>query len=307
MRRRAAILVNPTSGILRARTRGRKLTQLLQARDLEVELHETRAAGDARALAASTSQEADVIVSVGGDGTLNEVVRGLLDAEMETPILVVPSGTGNVVWGELGLPKRLEALADLVVEGGVRRLDVGYAGRLPFVMCSGVGFDAEIVRKVDRARDGRGLTILSYCWPAFTTLFGYGYPPLRVRVDGKWVEEGASFVVIGNFRRYGGPFRFFRKARPDDGVLDLCCVHGRGAVRYLRYGWRAFWHTLDADPGTSYHTARAVRIEAAGSGREVCVQVDGDPAGTLPMDFTLRPGAIRFCVPRTKNGGGAPT
>jgi YegS/Rv2252/BmrU family lipid kinase len=307
VRTNAAILVNPASGILRARARGRKLRELLQVRGLRAELHETRAAGDARAWAASVSRKVDVIVSVGGDGTLNEVVRGLLDAEMETPVLVVPSGTGNVVWGELGLPKRLEALADVVAEGAVRRLDVGVAGRLPFVMCAGIGFDAEIVRRVHRARDGRGLTLLSYSWPALATLLGYGYPAFRVRVDGAWVEEAATFVVIGNLRRYGGPFRFFRKARPDDGVLDLCCVHGRGFLRYLRYGWKAFRQTLDADPGTSYHTARDVRIEAADPGHEVCVQVDGDPAGALPVDVTIRPGAVRFCVPRGKTGEASPT
>jgi diacylglycerol kinase (ATP) len=116
---------------------------------------------------------------------------------------------------------------------------------------------------------------------------------MKVFVDGELAESDATFVVIGNMRRYGGPFQLFERATPDDGKLDVCCLRGRHALDLLRYSWNAFWKTLAKQPDVFYHLADRVRVE---SDQKVLVQVDGDQGGELPMDFQVLPGAVNFCV-----------
>ncbi|MBN2714090.1 MAG: diacylglycerol kinase family lipid kinase [Planctomycetes bacterium] len=293
MRKTAAIIANPASGRGKGIETARSAAEMLHAQGLEVDLLQTVAAGHARKYANRICNDFDVIVSVGGDGTLNEIVNGIVDAESDTPIAIIPSGTANVVGLELGLPETLEEQVRVARSGPVRSLDLGLAGERRFTMCAGIGFDAKIVDMVSQQRSGDGITMLSYTIPTVQTMLGYKFPKMRVSVDGQLVDEDATFIVIGNMRRYGGPFRLFQKATPDDGKLDLCCLHGDGMGDLLRYSWNAFWNRVPELHDVSYHTGKNVMIEAD---EEVLVQIDGDSGGKLPMEFKILPGAVNFCV-----------
>jgi diacylglycerol kinase (ATP) len=136
--------------------------------------------------------------------------------------------------------------------------------------------------------------MLSYYAPTARAFFAYRFPRMRIFVDGKPADEASTFTLISNTRRYGGPFVFFRDARPDDGKLDVCCLHGRHWLDLVRYGWKALRKTLWACPDALFFQGTRVRIE---SDEPVAVQIDGDPGGALPLDVTLLPGAVDFCVP----------
>ena len=293
MRRRVAVIVNPASGRGRAAKMAQQAGARLHQAGLEVDVLTTVAPGHAHAYAMRVCQEMDVLVSVGGDGTLNEVVNGVLDAGSETPIAVIPTGTANVVARELGLPEDLAELVEIARTGQTRSLDLGLAGGRRFTMCAGIGLDAQIVALVSRGRGEDGISMLDYTLPTVRSFMEYHYPKLRVRVDGESVDEQATFVVIGNMRRYGGPLQLFREATPDDGRLDVCCLHGDNILDLLRYGWGAFWNRMPELSDVTYHLARDVRIE---SNDPVLVQVDGDRGGELPMEFSVLPSAVSFCV-----------
>jgi len=297
-RERIAIIFNPASGQARSKSRARDALYRLAREGAVLSLHPTTAAGDARRLSAELAGRVDALLSIGGDGTLNEVVNGVLDAGAETPIAIVPSGTANVVARELGLPTRTRDLARLALHGPMRALDVGLAtgeGGSPrrFIMCAGIGFDAAIVDVVSRERTRRGITMLDYYIPAMATLLKYHFPVMHVQVDGALVDEASTFTVIGNMRRYGGPFRFFNDATPDDGLLDVCCLHGRSQFDLLRYGLGTVQRNLPDLDGVAYYRGRTIEVAAAD---DVLVQVDGDCGGRLPMRFEVIPAAVRFCV-----------
>lgn len=293
MRNCAAVIVNPASGRGSASDTARRMATRLHNDGMAVDVLETVAPGHAHSYAERLASTVDVLVSVGGDGTLNEIVNGVIDSGEDKPVAVVPSGTANVVSHELGLPGSLDQLADIVREGAVRRIDLGMAGDRRFIMCAGIGFDAQIVELVSQQRGGDGIMMLDYALPTMQTLMGYRFPQMRVEVNGEVVEDAATFVVIGNMRRYGGPFRLFSEATPDDGMLDICCLHGDKILDLLRYSWSAFWHALPAEVDVSYHKAEHCRIDADSP---VLVQVDGDRGGQLPMEFRVLPGAVGFCV-----------
>lgn len=299
LRREAAIILNPASGKAGARDRARRALYELAQRGARVSLHETAGPGDARKLAARLALEVEVLLSFGGDGTLNETLNGVVDAGAATPIAVFPTGTANVVSRELALPEGDAELAEIALNGAVRALDLGLARRpgeergRRFAMCAGAGLDAAVVEVVSRERTAAGISMLDYYIPTVAALLKYDFPPMRVSVDGRVVDEKSTFTLVGNMRRYGGPFQFFNKATPDDGRLDVCCLHGRNQLDLLRYGLGTMQKNLPDYRGVHYYQGSSILIE---SQQEVLVQIDGDCGGRLPMRFDVLPAAVNFCV-----------
>lgn len=295
MRTHAALIVNPTSGRAQGQRTAREVARKLDQAGLAVGVFETTQAGDARQFAKDVAAQVDVIASVGGDGTLNEVVNGVLDSGVDTPVAVIPSGTANVVAAELRLPWRLEDQVRLVWDSAVRRLDLGLAGERLFAMCAGIGFDANVVDHVARHRTDKGITVFDYYLPTLTLGMEYAFPHMRVFVDEELVDPRSTFTVIGNMRRYAGPFSFFLDdAQPDDGVLNVCCLHGKHPLDLVRWGWGAFFRQFHNFKDVSHFSGQEIRVE---SDEDVLVQIDGDCGGSLPMTFRVLPGAVGFCVP----------
>jgi YegS/Rv2252/BmrU family lipid kinase len=293
MRKTAAIIVNPVSGHGRSLKKAKKVQRLLDQSGLDVEIFLTEAAGHGRILANEIAASVEVLVCVGGDGTVNEVTNGVVDGGHDTPILVIPTGTANVIFREIGLPRDLESQVKLAVDSPVRLFDLGRAGERFFIMCAGAGFDAAIVDTISKTRTQSGITMLSYIMPTLRETFRYPFPRMRVTIDGKDFDEGSTFVVIANMQRYGGVFHLCKDASPDDGMLDVCCLHGTRVRDLARYAWGAFRQNLMDYNDIVFYRGKQIKLEAD---ERVLVQVDGDRGGELPMLFTLMPGAVSFCV-----------
>ncbi|HBF42590.1 MAG TPA: hypothetical protein DDW42_02960 [Desulfobacteraceae bacterium] len=294
MRKSAAIIVNPISGHGIALKKAREARRFLDKAGLDVALFSTEATGHGRTLALENAALVDVLISVGGDGTVNEVANGVMDAgQNNTPILIIPTGTANVVFRELGLPKDLRSQVKLAVDSSVRLLDMGRAGNRLFIMCAGAGFDAAIVDRISKIRTQSGITMRNYIIATVQNAFKYRFPMMRITVDGEVVDEDSTFTVIGNMPRYGGLFRLFEDASPDDGILDVCCFNGKSVWALGRYAWHTFRQNLGAFSGVEFYRGKEIKLEAD---ERVLVQVDGDRGGELPMVFTLLPGAVSFCV-----------
>ncbi|MFZ7112881.1 MAG: diacylglycerol/lipid kinase family protein [Desulfatiglandales bacterium] len=295
MRKKLIIIVNPVSGKGVALEKAGEAKRILRRVGVEADLIQTRSPGHARQLSAKWADCADVLISVGGDGTLNELVNGVVDAASDTPIAVIPTGTANVVARELGLPKGLEAQVMIAAEGPLRRLDLGRAGDRCFAMCAGAGFDAAVVKAVSERRTRLGISMFSYVIPVIREALGYPYPAMRVLVDGAVADESASFVVVANMGLYGGVFRLFNHALPDDGRLDVRCFRGKGVRDLFRYAWAAYWGRLDDLMDVSSYQGTDISLEAD---KDVPIQIDGDPGGNLPVSIVCLPKAVSFCTPR---------
>jgi YegS/Rv2252/BmrU family lipid kinase len=287
----AAVIVNPIAGRGKAAPRAERLAASLSAAGIEAEIHPTAAAGDAAALAAALAPRADVLAVVGGDGTLNEVVNGV-GAE-RVPLAFVPCGTANVVAGEFGLPRDPEPVAAAIVAGRTRRVDAIRFGERRLIMMAGAGFDGAVVEDLAARRTGP-ITMGTYVPCIARTFWRYGFPQIRVRVDGREVESAATAVVVANVAGYGGPFSLTPDARPDDGVLDVCAMRPTGRIGLAAVLAAAFARLLPRMRSVAYYRGTEVALEADD---RVALQGDGDPAGTLPATFRVEPGAIDLIVP----------
>jgi diacylglycerol kinase family enzyme len=209
----------------------------------------------------------EMVIAAGGDGTLNDVIHAL--AGSTTALGVLPMGTVNVWAREIGIPFGASEARELLLHGVRRQVDLGRAGSRYFLMMAGVGFDAEVVKRVERNWLKRvGLKMLDYIATAGSLGLTQQPAKLTLRVAGQRRKMNALMVVIGNTRLYGRAGVFLR----------------------------AFLRRPSLGPDVRYERVRSVRLEST---PPLPVQVDGDIIGSLPMTFSIAPGALWVIVPRT--------
>jgi diacylglycerol kinase family enzyme len=248
----------------------------------------------------------DMVVTFGGDGTLNEIANGM--AGSDVPLAVLPGGSTNVMCRMLGISTDvIDATAQLLeMAGGPRlqRIDLGSVNGRYFLFSSGVGLDAETVRWVDSHRSFKARR--AYLWFAYAAISRYltryrGRPPLLVAdVDGQRVEGISAFVQNSD------PFTYFRN-RPlqlgedvslDCGTISLVVLR-RGLLRdALNATWRLFTpaNVAHHGQGASFTRVREARIEPVGAER-LPVQVDGDFIGDHEeLVYRVHPAALTMAA-----------
>lgn len=212
--RRYPLIFNPKA---RSQRGGRVLRFLMNHAD-RFALYATRHAGEARELAERfAAANEPVVIAAGGDGTLNEVVRGL--AGSSTILGVLPAGTMNVFAREMGIPTdSLDKALAIIDHGAIREIDLFQANGYPFIQMAGIGFDARVIEHTTW-ESKKLLGPLAYLLAAVRVL-GESPPTLEVTsADGR-IHHGVA-VLAGNGSLYGGQFRLFHKADNQDSKLDV--------------------------------------------------------------------------------------
>jgi len=296
---RARIIANPASGGAQSDAALRELGETarwLTDHGLPAELRLTRRAGHAAELAHEAAAAGyDMVIAAGGDGTVNDVVQAL--AGYRTALGVLPLGTVNVWAREMGIGLNTIDARETLLHGERRRVDLGRAGQRFFLMMAGVGFDAEVARRVEHGRLKRfGLKLLEYF--ATVVLLSVTRPSdtVRITMGGRRRRQQALMVIIGNTRLYGGAMTFARRAVADDGLLDVVVIGSGGLLHRANVLTRAFLRLPPVGPRVRYERTQSVRLE---SRQPTPVQVDGEVIGYLPMTFSVAPQALSVIVPRT--------
>ena len=296
--RKALFVVNPISGGARHGLARAACLEALGAAGVEVEVLELPGPGEtARAIGEYQGVDFEALLAGGGDGTVREVAE--VASRLELPLGIIPLGTSNSVARELGLPLDPVKAARVAAAGKVRVVDMAQAGPARFLLCAGVGFDAEVIRRVHAGRRG-GISVLSYVPRALSAFFSYPFPGVDVVVDGVPAPPGATQVVIANARVWGGWFHLAREARIDDGLLDVVLFYG-GRFSLTRQVIRAFFKRpmlprrgRDSGPGAIEMQGHEVFIPGSPAAP---FQIDGDMAGSPPLSIKVLPGALKVIAP----------
>lgn len=269
------VILNPAARSERAKSSWEKIKRLPGCATVQT----TSAPGDARAIAEwGVEKGYRTIVAAGGDGTINEVVNGIVGSDVALGIL--PVGTMNVFAAELGLPNDLQKAWKVIREGHTRKVDLVRANAQYFVQLAGVGLDAQVVQATSWQLK-KNFGPLSYLISA--AQIAARKPPKLLVTCEDMVREG-SFVLIGNGRFYGGPIAFFKNAMIDDGKLDVLIFKNLGYLDLARYigGILTGTHTDLAD--VEYFQTRKVNVR---SEEDVPVEVDGEVVTRLPVTFRI--------------------
>jgi diacylglycerol kinase (ATP) len=244
------------------------------------------------------------ILVVGGDGTVHEVVNGLLDAEVAGPgpdVAVLPVGTGNDFYRMVGAPKTLDGAMDMLQWGVARPFDVGLAtwegGRRWYVNLLGVGVDVEVLMRRAGVRRLRGLS--QYLAALLQAVIRFEPVPLRVILDDGEVLDGPTTlagITVGPSA--GGGFLLNPGATPEDGLLDLCFVDALSIPQILRYIPRVIRGTHANLPVVRLRRFGRARLEGPDGGL-FRFELDGELMGAPVawVDTEIHPGRIRVLVP----------
>jgi diacylglycerol kinase (ATP) len=252
----------------------------------------TQFAGHATQIAREAAHEGyDYAIAAGGDGTVNEVMNGLLHTQ--TALGTLPIGTVNIWAREMGLPMDIVGAAKQLLEARVRSVDVGMAGDRAFLLMAGVGFDAAVTQSVD-AGEKKRFGVIAYVKQAFQVAWKFQGVRTLLRIDGKRVRGRILMLVIGNSQLYGGVVKFTAHAIVDDGLLDVCVIKGRSMLTAPLRLFSVFTRNYNRDPKVAYFKASRVEIQGK---KRLPIQVDGDFIGKTPMRFEILPGALRVMVP----------
>jgi YegS/Rv2252/BmrU family lipid kinase len=300
---KARVIYNPVAGQRDVHPQIHRVVTLLRQRGWEAKALETHKAGDAKEYAQqAVEEECQLVFSAGGDGTLNEVVNGVVDSNVVVGVL--PIGTGNVWAKEIGLPVSnplhtvsLENDAQVLLDGLVHRIDTARANNRYFLLWAGVGLDAEIVNEVETQYEmKRRWGALPFVMAGATLAVDYPGTQTTLMIDNTtYNPKKVVLVLISNIQSYGGGLvRPASHAAVDDGYLDVYIFQYEGPLSSLYHAFGMLTQQHKTDPQVSYHRARYLRVDTS---QPMPIHLDGGPAGETPLEIIVNPKSLNVLVP----------
>lgn len=285
-----ALLVNPYAGQGRPMRALREVLKELEREKVKVEVFYSAVPGGVKEAALKAARiKPDKVVVVGGDGSLNEAVNGLVDCP--APIGIIPAGTANVLAREMNIPFNSREATKIVLEGRERAIDLGQANQRCFLLMVGVGFDAQVVAQVSlEAKEI--FKDLAYVFTGFNELRHYQSCQMAVRFNSQTKES--FFTVVANSRYYAGKYSLADKASIDDGLLDVCLFKSKTQLGLVKLVLSVITGTHLSLKELEYCLAKTVEID---SSRPLWVQCDGEVLGKTPVTIKLHPKKLRVIVP----------
>jgi YegS/Rv2252/BmrU family lipid kinase len=298
------VIINPISGTGGrpevARDRLALASALVRRHGLDAEVFLTEYGGHARTLAHDAVARGAVTVAAwGGDGTVNEVASVL--AFTGVALAIVPSGSGNGLARELGIPLRPEAAFDVAFTGAERIIDCGDIDGHLFFNVAGIGIDARVAHAFSEgglARRG----FRRYIELTLSELFRFVPEEHTVVADEVSLRVTPLLIAIANSRQYGHGALIAPAARLDDGRLDVVVVAQRSPWNALREVPMLFSGKIARIRGVTMLTGETIEVAAPG---RILYHVDGEThVGDRTIRARVHPGALRVIVPRLVNGDG---
>jgi diacylglycerol kinase (ATP) len=289
------VILNPTAGGGRLLRHKLELSAVARGRGVELEWWLTEQQGHGEQLARRAAAEGHhLVLAWGGDGTYNEVARGLVGSA--TAMGALPGGSTSVLAYEFGVPRPAPRALDSLLRGADRAMRVGRSDRgdLVLLMLS-AGVDAVIVEEAFRKRrrnDGKtGIAVQT----VRELMRRRPLPRLRVRTEGGAIEGG--WAIVGNARCYGGPFRATPGADPFAPGFEVVVqtTVGRPSAAGFALALGLGRHLRRSDV-VRQHCERVV-IEPVAAGAQLPYQVDGDPIMALPVTLEIDPRPLLIRVP----------
>jgi len=264
---------------------------------LRFEFVETTRRRQATDLARQAARDSwPLVVAVGGDGTVNEVVNGLMSAGAPVTLGILNVGRANDCRRNFGLPSRLPLALERLLAGLDVPIDVGLAEwpdgrRRHFVMSLGAGFDGAAAERAERAR---GSGNAPYVRAILATLRAHRPSPATILLDDRLHSSGPmAAAVVANGPYYGQGMKIAPGADPRDGLLDLVVVGNLGRVELLWWFPTVYRGHHLANPKISTARGRTVSIETL---TPLPVHVDGEPCGQTPVRVSILPAALRLRI-----------
>lgn len=299
----ARLIVNPAAGAGKTARKWPHIMARLRSIGLRFDYDITEAPGHARELAKdAVAKGYELVVSVGGDGTINEVVNGLYDTGNIAYVMlgIIGTGTGGDYIRTIGIPRapleacqRLKEPRKVTVDVGViEYLNGGETMRRLFVNFAGMGFDAEIVRTTTLKYKALNATV-AYLAGLLSSLLFYKNKTVTINIDGEAIQEKVCTVLVNNGKYGGGGMFAAPEADLSDGLLDVLIIGDLSKPDLLWSLPRVYRGTHLTHPKITLKKARDIEIRSDDS---VFLQADGELLGGLPARFYVLPSLLNVVL-----------
>ncbi len=290
------VIVNPVSGQPDGGAGWRAIELAMLEAGLSFDCVYTRHPGHGETLARQATHDGRRhLLAVGGDGSVNEILQGLMTAGLadtrEVTLAVAPTGTGNDWARSLGIGRDPREIARALVAGRTLLHDVGAidfassGARRWFINVGGAGYDAWVTERVPRPVP----SAVTYLRIALAGLVRYRSPLFRITADGEHIDGRLLLAFVANGQYCGNRMHVAPTARLDDGLLDVLAVRELSLLAVLPKLGKLYGGRILGDPAVRHFRSAVVRIE---TDPPVTVQADGQVLGTTPAVFSLRPRAL---------------
>lgn len=292
-RRHILAIINPVSGTGSKDKIPRLIETVVDTDRNDVSIVMSEYAGHAREIAEMAVNEGiDVVVAIGGDGTVNEVGSALVGTN--TALAIVPCGSGNGLARHLRISMNASRALQVLNNGVVGEFDYCTINGKPFFCTCGMGFDAQVSYKFAN-EDTRGF--ITYIKKTLTEFFKYKAQDYTIDIDGNKLEERAFVIACCNAAQYGNNAYIAPRATMQDGLIDVTVMHGFSIIQGPLIGARLFFRQLDKDRHVSIYRGKKVIIERQA---DDILHIDGDPM-MMPARLVIENvnKGIRILVPPT--------
>ena len=270
MKRRILFVINPVSGTGRQKTAETIITTHIDNQHIEPHIVYTQKAKHAFELSKEAIGVFDAVVAVGGDGTVNEVSRALIDTQ--TALGIIPVGSGNGLAHYLQIPLTIEKAVKVINDFQLMPIDTININNLKYVNVAGVGFDAFISHKF-AGYGKRG--ILSYLKLIIEEFFRYKAKKYKVRIDGKKYKKRAFLITFANSSEFGNNAHIAPKAKIDDGLIDVCFLKKFPLISAPVLGLRLFNKTMDKSKYSKIIRGKEIQVKR--KKKPIVAHIDGEP------------------------------
>lgn len=289
--RKGLLIINPVSGTRSKEGVGELVKNRLAARGVDIEIKETKTGNDAYSFAKEAVEKGfDMVLTAGGDGTVNEAANAL--AFSQTTLGILPYGSGNGLARSVGLPQNLQGALKIIENGHTLVCDRGVVNSHPFYCTFGVGFDAAVSEKfATMKRRGR----ITYIRSAFREFLNYRSQAYAILINDKLITEKALLIAVCNAPQYGNNAYIGPKAKLTDGLLDITVVHADNPFNTMLMGMDMLTGMLDKNRSIETFRVPSLAIVRAQEGP---VHLDGEPMHLgKKLDISCQKKALKIFAP----------
>ena len=268
--KRLLVIINPISG---RKSKHKVVSTIISCLDMqkyEVSIKFTSYPGHATEMAAEAVKVGiDIVVAVGGDGTVNEIARALVYTN--TALTIIPCGSGNGLARHLHIPMNVRKAVEIINAGVVDTIDSMIVNGRPCFCTAGVGYDAQV--SAEYAKESRR-GLFTYVKKAIQGWFKYEPQEYIIEIDGQTIRRKAVAITCANANQWGNEFHVAPKASLKDGLIDVTIIHPIKLIHALSMPLQILGYSFDRNPNVEYLHTSMVHIKKVNMGQ---IHIDGEP------------------------------
>ncbi|NLB22647.1 MAG: diacylglycerol kinase family lipid kinase [Clostridium sp.] len=288
MKKSALVIINPTSGKEEAPNYEEKLNETLTKEYSNVVIKHTKGEGDATQFAKEAGQEKyDLVVALGGDGTVNETVNGLAGFDQPPVLGIIPMGTVNDLARSLKIPLEPEKAIELLVKGQHKAVDIGQVNGRYFTNVLGIGKATKAVHDVD-IKEKSKLGALAYVKAIASEILEDDFFPIKIDMDDKSWEGDVAVVLVALIDSLGGNKSVLSDVEKGDGYFHIFAIKRLNFSKLVNMAPALLSGAIEKSENVEYFKSKTIHMKALNSVKQES-DIDGEKGPDLPLELKILP------------------